>query len=344
MSSKKALITGITGQDGSVLAEILLSKGYAVCGLRPYMPVDDTERLYALSGDIDLVHADLSDSASLVRILEQFKPDEIYNLAAMSHVQVSFSMPEHTANINGLGTVRMLEAMRALGMGRDVRFYQASSSEMFGNAPAPQDESTPFAPCSPYGAAKLYAYWMVKTYRDAYGFHASNGILFNHESAVRGEQFVTRKITRAVGEFSMGRKEPLLLGNLEARRDWGHARDYMRGAWMMLQRDKPDDYVLATGKTHSVREFVERAFAMGGRQIVWSGEGIDETGHDKFGGQVLVRIDPSLFRPQEIHCLVGNAVKAQKILGWAPDHSFGDLVAEMVAADSPASVGKKVYG
>ncbi len=344
MSNKKALITGITGQDGSVLAELLLSKGYKVCGLRPYLPVDDTERLYAVSGDIDLVHADLADSASLSRILEQFKPDEIYNLAAMSHVQVSFSMPEHTANINAIGVVRLLEAMRALGMGRDVRFYQASSSEMYGNAPAPQDENTPFAPCSPYGAAKLYAYWMVRTYRDAYGFHASNGILFNHESAVRGEQFVTRKITRAVGEFSMGRKEPLMLGNLEARRDWGHAKDYMRGAWMMLQQDAPDDYVLATGETHSVREFVERAFVAGGRQVVWNGEGVHETGHDKFSGQMLVRIDPALFRPQEIHCLIGNCEKARKILGWQSEHSFEDLVAEMVEADSPSSLRMKAYG
>ncbi len=344
MSNKKALITGITGQDGSVLAELLLSKGYKVCGLRPYLPVDDTERLYAVSGDIDLVHADLADSASLSRILEQFKPDEIYNLAAMSHVQVSFSMPEHTANINAIGVVRLLEAMRALGMGRDVRFYQASSSEMYGNAPAPQDENTPFAPCSPYGAAKLYAYWMVRTYRDAYGFHASNGILFNHESAVRGEQFVTRKITRAVGEFSMGRKEPLMLGNLEARRDWGHAKDYMRGAWMMLQQDAPDDYVLATGETHSVREFVECAFVAGGRQVVWNGEGVHETGHDKFSGQMLVRIDPALFRPQEIHCLIGNCEKARKILGWQSEHSFEDLVAEMVEADSPSSLRMKAYG
>ena len=344
MSSKKALITGITGQDGSVLAEILLSKGYMVCGLRPYLPVDDTERLYAIADDIELVHADLADSASLIRVLEQHKPDEIYNLAAMSHVQVSFSMPEHTANINGIGTVRLLEAMRTLGLQKETRFYQASSSEMFGNAPEPRSEDTPFAPCSPYGAAKLYAYWMVRTYRDAYGFHASNGILFNHESAVRGEQFVTRKITRAVGEFSMGRKEPLMLGNLDARRDWGHAKDYMRGAWMMLQQDAPDDYVLATGETHSVRDFVERAFAEAGRHIVWSGDGVQETGHDKFGGQVLVRIDPSLFRPQEIHCLIGDPAKARKILGWAPDHSFDDLVAEMVEADSPAALGKKVYG
>lgn len=343
MSYKKALITGVTGQDGSVLAQILLEKGYRVCGLRPYMPVDDTERLGALSGEIELVHGDMADGASLIRILERQKPDEIYNLAAMSHVQVSFSVPEYTANVNAIGVVRILEAMRALGMNA-VPFYQASSSEMFGNAPSPQNEDTPFAPCSPYGAAKLYAYWMVRMYRDAYGFHASNGILFNHESAVRGEQFVTRKITRAVGAFSMGRREPLTLGNLDARRDWGHAHDYMRGAWMMLQQERPGDYVLASGETHTVREFVERAFAASGREIVWSGAGIEETGHDKFSGQVLVRVDPSLFRPQEIHCLIGDCAKARRILGWSPAYTFDDLVAEMVEADSPATVRKRAYG
>lgn len=343
MSHKKALITGVTGQDGSVLAQILLEKGYSVCGLRPYLPVEDTERLYSVSEEIELVHADMADGASLMRILEKQKPDEIYNLAAMSHVQVSFSMPEYTANVNAIGPVRLLEAMRALGM-NDARFYQASSSEMFGNAPAPQNEDTAFAPCSPYGAAKLYAYWMVRMYRDAYGIHASNGILFNHESAVRGEQFVTRKITRAIGEFAMGRKEPLMLGNLEARRDWGHAHDYMRGAWMMLQQEKPGDYVLASGETYSVRAFVERAFAASGREIVWNGAGIHETGHDRFSGQTLVRIDESLFRPQEIQCLIGDASKARRVLGWQPAYSFEDLVAEMVEADSPASLRKKAYG
>lgn len=343
MSLKTALITGITGQDGAVLADLLLSKGYHVCGLRPYLPVDDTERLASLPKDIELFHADMTDSSSLIRVLEQTRPDEIYNLAAMSHVQVSFSMPEYTGNVNALGTTRLLEAMRALGMEK-VRFYQASSSEMFGNAPAPQNEETPFAPCSPYGVAKLYAYWMVRTYRDAYGFHASNGILFNHESALRGEHFVTRKITRAVGDFALGRKEPLVLGNLDACRDWGHARDYMRGAWMMLQRPAAGDYVLATGETHSVRDFVERAFALAGRPIVWHGEGFDETGHDKFSGQKLVEIDPALFRPQEIHCLVGDADKARRELGWKPDYSFDELVREMVEADSPASLGRKLYG
>lgn len=343
MLRKTALITGITGQDGAVLAAILIEKGYRVCGFRPYLPVDDTERLTSLPREVELFHADMTDSASLLRVLEQTRPDEIYNLAAMSHVQVSFSMPEHTGNVNALGPLRLLEAMRTLGM-QQARFYQASSSEMFGNAPAPQNEETPFAPCSPYGVAKLYAYWMVRTYREAYGFHASNGILFNHESPMRGEQFVTRKITRAVGEFGLGRKEPLQLGNLDARRDWGHAKDYMRGAWMMLQESKPEDYVLATGETHSVREFVEKAFIAAGRQIVWHGEGIDETGHDKFSGQKLVMIDPSLFRPQEIHCLIGDSAKARQVLEWMPEHSFDDLVLEMVESDSPSALGRRLYG
>lgn len=343
VSRKTALITGITGQDGAVLAGILLEKNYRVCGLRSYAPVDDTERLAALSGDVELFHADMTDGASLCRVLERVRPDEIYNLAAMSHVQVSFSMPEHTGNVNALGTVRLLEAMRMLGLEKS-RFYQASSSEMFGNAPAPQNEQTPLQPCSPYGAAKLYAYWMVRTYRDAHGFHASNGILFNHESAQRGEQFVTRKITRAIGEFSAGRKEPLLLGNLDARRDWGHAHDFMTGAWMMLQQDAPDDYVLATGQTRSVREFVECAFAVAGRQIVWTGEGSHETGHDKFSGQKLVSVDATLFRPQEIHCLVGDATKARAVLGWQPLHSFDDMVREMVEADMPTMSGRRLYG
>lgn len=344
MSRKSALITGISGQDGAVLADILLEKGYRVYGLRSYMPVDDTERLAGLAGDIELFHADMTDSASLTRVLERARPDEIYNLAAMSHVQVSFSMPEHTGNVNGLGTVRLLESMRMLGMER-TRFYQASSSEMFGNAPAPQNEETAFAPCSPYGVSKLYAYWMVRTYREAHGFHASNGILFNHESAQRGEQFVTRKITRAVGEFCNGRKEPLSLGNLDARRDWGHARDYMCGAWMMLQQEEPDDYVLATGETRSVRDFVERAFAATGRQIVWVGTGVEEAGLDKASGQKLVTIDPALFRPQDIHCLVGDAFKARDRLGWRPLSGFDDLVREMVEADCPAVPdGQRLYG
>jgi GDPmannose 4,6-dehydratase len=342
MSYKKALITGVTGQDGAVLSSILLEKNYHVAGLRPYLPIEDTEKLDGL--DVQLFHADLGDTSSLVRVMEKTRPDEIYNLAAMSHVQVSFAMPELAGNINALGVTRMLEAMRMAGIEKHARFYQASSSEMFGNTDLPQNEDTAYAPCSPYGVAKLYGYWITRTYRDAYGYHASNGILFNHESTLRGEQFVTRKITRSVGEFAMGRKEPLMLGNLEARRDWGHARDYMLGAWMMLQQDVPDDYVLATGETHSVRDFVENAFACVGRAIVWHGEGERETGHDKFTGQTLVAIDPALYRPQEIHCLIGDAAKAKAKLGWTPKYSFDDLVAEMVEADSPAAERKRLYG
>lgn len=344
MSAKKALITGITGQDGAILAEILLEKGYKVYGLRPYLPVDDTERLSHLLSDIELLHGDMADTASLIRVLEKTKPDEIYNLAAMSHVQVSFAMPELAADINGIGPLRLLEAMRAMGIDKTARLYQASSSEMFGNAPQPQNENTSFAPCSPYGVAKLYAYWIVRTYRDAHGFHASNGILFNHESGSRGEHFVTRKITKAVGEFAMGRQEPLMLGNLDALRDWGHARDYMEGAWQMLRQETPDDYVLASGQTRSVREFAEAAFACAGRPLVWHGEGTEETGHDKYSGQKLIAVDTALFRPKEIDCLIGDATKARDVLGWSPRYSFEDLVAEMVEADMPANAMKRAYG
>lgn len=342
MSDKKALITGVTGQDGGVLASILLQKGYRVAGLRPYLPIEDTEKLQGL--DVELFHADLADLPSLIRVMEEVQPDEIYNLAAMSHVKVSFAMPELSGNVNALGVTRMLEAMKITGLEKTTRFYQASSSEMFGNTTLPQNEDTPFAPCSPYGVAKLYGYWITRTYRDAYGFHASNGILFNHESPLRGEQFVTRKITRAIGEFGMGRTAPLVLGNLEARRDWGHASDYMLGAWMMLQQEQADDYVLATGETHSVRDFVETAFACAGRSIVWKGEGADETGIDRITGQTLVAIDQALFRPQEIDCLIGDAAKARRVLGWSPRYSFEDLVAEMVEADAPAATLKRLYG
>ncbi len=344
MTRKSALITGITGQDGAILAEFLLGRDYDVHGIRPYLPVDDTARFDGIQGDINLHYADMMDEGSLIRVLEQTAPDEIYNLAAMSHVHVSFAMPEMTGNVNGLGTVRLLEAMRTIGLESSARFYQASSSEMFGNASAPQSESTPFAPCSPYGVAKLYAYWMVRTYREAYGLHASNGILFNHESTLRGEEFVTRKITCAVGEIEAGTRDHIVLGNLDARRDWGHARDYMRGAWMMLQQDVPDDYVLATGETHSVREFVELAFAATGVRIVWEGAGADEIGRDHKTGQVLVKIDPALVRPLDIHCLSGNAEKARTKLAWTPSYSFPELVAEMVEADRLPARLQKIYG
>lgn len=342
--AKRALITGITGQDGAILAGLLLAKGYDVHGMRPYSAVPDTGRLDELPG-ITLHYGDMTDGGSLLRVLDAARPDEIYNLAAMSHVHVSFALPEYAANVNALGTLRLLDAIRALGMERAVRFYQASSSEMFGRAPAPQSETTPFEPCSPYAAAKLYAYWTVRNYRDAYGLHASNGILFNHESPVRGEEFVTRKITRAVGEIEAGRKEPLMLGNLEAKRDWGHARDYMNGAWQMLQQETPGDYVLATGIAHSVRAFVEKSFACIGVTIAWDGTGAHEKGRDKRTGATLVAIDPALFRPQEIHHLVGDAARARDILGWRPSVSFDELVREMVAADRilPAK-SQRAYG
>lgn len=344
LARKTALITGITGQDGAVLAELLLEKDYVVHGIRPYLPVDDTVRLDGFQGDVTLHYADMLDQSSLIRVLEQTKPDEVYNLAAMSHVHASFAMPEMTGNINGLGTVRLLEAMRATGLHHHARFYQASSSEMFGTSPAPQSEITPFAPCSPYGVSKLYAYWMVRAYRDGYGFHASNGILFNHESALRGEEFVTRKITRAVGEIAAGQRERLILGNLDARRDWGHARDYMRGAWMMLQQERADDYVLATGETHSVRDFTVLAFAEIGIHLTWYGEGVEETGRDAKTGDVLVSIDPALYRPLDIHCLCGDARRAREQLGWSPSYSFKELVQEMTAADRMPAHLQKLYG
>lgn len=344
LSRKTALITGITGQDGAILAKLLLEKDYTVHGIRPYLPHDDTAGLDGFRDDVSLHYADMLDQGSLIRVLEKTKPDEIYNLAAMSHVHISFAMPEMTGNINGLGTVRMLEAMRATGVWSHARFYQASSSEMFGLSPAPQSEDTPLTACSPYGAAKIYAYWMTRTYRDAYGFHASNGILFNHESGLRGEEFVTRKITCAVGQIEAGLQDKLVLGNLDAHRDWGHARDYMQGAWMMLQQQSPDDYVLATGETHSVREFVQHAFAATGVSIVWEGHGIHEVGRDSCTGRILVSVDEALFRPTDIHCLCGNAEKAHMKLGWSPSYSFEELVQEMVEADRMPSRLQKIYG
>lgn len=342
--TKRAFITGITGQDGAILAQLLLEKGYEIHGMREYSAVPDTSRIADMP-EIHLHYGDMGDGASIVRALERAAPDEIYNLAAMTHVHVSFTVPEQTAHINGLGALRLLEAVRLLKMERQVRIYQASSSEMFGRAQAPQSESTAFEPCSPYATSKLFAYWTVRNYRAAYGMHASNGILFNHESALRGEEFVTRKITRAVGEIEAGRTQPLKLGNLEARRDWGHARDYMHGAHLMLQQALPDDYVLATGQAHSVREFVERAFACVGIHIVWEGCGADEKGRDGITGDLLVEIDESLFRPQDIQLLLGNAAKAREKLGWAPAITFEELVHEMVMADRLVDVTPvRVYG
>jgi GDPmannose 4,6-dehydratase len=336
-----ALITGVTGQDGAYLAELLLQKGYIVHGLRRRSSSFNSGRIEHLYRDLHsedvrffLHYGDLTDATNLIRLIQQIQPDEIYNLAAQSHVHVSFETPEYTANADGLGTLRMLEAMRILGMEKKTRFYQASTSELYGKAAeTPQRESTPFYPRSPYGVAKLYAYWITVNYREAYRMHASNGILFNHEGPTRGETFVTRKITRAVAAISAGRQSRLYLGNLDAKRDWGHARDYVEGMWRMLQQDKPDDYVLATGETHSVREFVDRAFSEVGITIEWKGSGVKEQGIDKSNGRVLVEVDPRFFRPAEVDILCGDASKARKALGWSPKEKFADLVKEMVRHD-----------
>lgn len=341
---KTALITGITGQDGAILAHLLRDKGYDVHGMREYSAVPDDGRLKGLNG-IVLHYGDLSDGASLARVLQAVRPDEIYNLAAMSHVHVSFSLPEHAADINALGPLRLLEAIRVLGMEKTVRVYQASSSEMFGRSPPPQSELTPFQPCSPYAVAKLFAYWTVRNYRESYGMHVSNGILFNHESPLRGDEFVTRKVTRAVGAIEAGLQDRVTLGNLDARRDWGHARDYMEGAWLMLQQAVPGDYVLATGQSHTVRSFVEKAFACIGICLEWDGCAAEEKGRDSRTGRVLVDIDPALFRPREIHALVGDSTKARRVLGWKPRVGFDSLVAEMVEADRVIQpVSARAYG
>jgi GDPmannose 4,6-dehydratase len=342
MASKKvALITGITGQDGAFLAELLLSKGYIVHGVKRRSSLINTGRVDHLyldphepNVDFLLHYGDLTDSANLIRIVQETQPDEIYNLAAQSHVQVSFETPEYTANSDALGTLRLLEAIRILGLCQRTRFYQASTSELYGKAQAiPQNETTPFYPRSPYAAAKLYAYWITINYREAYGMHASNGILFNHEGPTRAETFVTRKITRAVAAIHLGFQNKLFLGNLDAKRDWGHARDYVEGMWRILQQPEPDDYVLATGETHTVREFVERAFAEVGITIGWKGTGVAECGIDTKTGRVLVEIDPHYFRPTEVDILLGDPGKARKKLGWQHTISFAQLVTEMVASD-----------
>ena len=341
MSAKVALITGVTGQDGAYLAELLLAKGYVVHGVKRRSSSFNTGRVDHLYVDphehetrFFLHYGDLTDATNLIRLVQETQPDEIYNLAAQSHVQVSFETAEYTANADGLGTLRLLEAIRILGMGERVRFYQASTSELYGKVQeTPQRETTPFYPRSPYAAAKLYAYWITVNYREAYGYHASNGILFNHESPLRGETFVTRKITRAVAAIELGLQERLYLGNLDAKRDWGHARDYVEGMWRILQQDQPDDYVLATGETHTVREFVELAFACVGREIVWRGEGVDEVGVERRSGQQLVRVDPRYFRPTEVDLLLGDPSKAREKLGWRHRTGFAELVREMVEAD-----------
>ena len=338
---KRALITGVTGQDGAYLAEFLLDKGYEVHGIKRRASSFNTDRIDHLYQDphvetvrMSLHYGDLTDATNLIRIIQQVQPDEIYNLAAQSHVAVSFETPEYTANADALGTLRLLEAVRILRLGDKTRFYQASTSEMYGNAAeAPQRESTPFHPRSPYGAAKVYAYWITVNYREAYGQFACNGILFNHESPVRGETFVTRKITRGLARVHVGLDACLYLGNLDARRDWGHARDYVRAQWLILQQDRPDDFVIATGEQHSVREFCERAAGLLGMRLEWRGSGADEHGIDAVSGHTVIRIDARYFRPTEVDSLLGDASKARQKLGWQPQLSFDHLVEEMVTED-----------
>lgn len=341
MRQKSALITGVTGQDGAYLAKLLLGKGYTVHGVKRRSSSFNTARVDDLyvdphSSDIRffLHYGDVTDSTNLIRLVQETKPDEIYNLAAQSHVQVSFETPEYTANADAIGTLRLLEAIRILKLENSVRFYQASTSELYGKVQAtPQNETTPFYPRSPYAAAKLYAYWITVNYREAYGIHASNGILFNHEGPTRGETFVTRKITRAVAAIATGMQECLYLGNLDAKRDWGHAQDFVQGMWLILQQEQPDDYVLATGETHSVRDFVELAFAHVGVTIAWEGQGKQEVGRNSQTGSVCVRVDPRYFRPTEVDILLGDASKARVRLGWSHKTTFKDLVMEMVNAD-----------
>jgi GDPmannose 4,6-dehydratase len=341
---KVALITGVTGQDGAYLAELLLAKGYVVHGVKRRASSLNTQRvdqLYVDPHNADvrffMHYGDMTDATNLIRIVQETQPTEIYNLAAQSHVQVSFETPEYTANSDAVGTLRLLEAIRILGLTDRVKFYQASTSELYGKVQeTPQSETTPFYPRSPYAAAKLYAYWITVNYREAYGMHASNGILFNHESPLRGETFVTRKITRAVAAIAAGQQDKLFLGNIDAKRDWGHAKDYVAGMWAMLQQPTGDDYVLATGETHAVREFVELAFAEVGRTIQWTGRGVDEKGIDATTGAVLVEIDPRYFRPTEVELLLGNPAKAKRVLGWQATTPFLTLVKDMVAADVAA--------
>ena len=333
---KTTIITGISGQDGSYLAKLLLSKNYRVIGVRRPNVSPDLWRFSELgiNQDIEMLDLDLQDKNHIISALQKIKPDEIYNLGAQSHVQVSFDTPEYTANADAVGTLRLLEAIRILGMEEAVRFYQASTSELYGKVQeVPQSETTPFYPRSPYAAAKLYSFWITVNYREAYGMHASNGILFNHESPLRGETFVTRKITRAVAAIELGLQDKIYLGNLDAQRDWGHAKDYVEGMWLMMQQAQPDDYVLATGEMHSVRKFVELAFAKVGKQIEWKGNGVDEKGFDAATGKKLIVIDPRYFRPAEVEQLLGNPAKAKEKLGWSHKVSFEQLVHDMVESD-----------
>ncbi|RWO97380.1 MAG: GDP-mannose 4,6-dehydratase [Mesorhizobium sp.] len=341
MTRKTALITGITGQDGAYLAELLLAKGYDVHGIKRRSSSFNTGRIDNLYQDphekdvrLSLHYGDMTDATNLIRIVQEVQPDEIYNLAAQSHVQVSFETAEYTANADAIGTLRLLEAIRLLGLTKKTRFYQASTSELYGKVQEiPQRETTPFYPRSPYAAAKIYAYWITVNYREAYDIHASNGILFNHESPMRGETFVTRKITRAAAAISLGLQDKLYLGNLSAERDWGHARDYVEGMWRILQHEVPDDYVLATGVKNSVRRFVELAFSEVGIEIEWVGSGVDEKGIDAKSGAVLVEVDPRYFRPTEVELLIGDASKAERVLGWKATTSLATMVQEMIQSD-----------
>lgn len=342
MSRRKAFITGVTGQDGALLAELLLAKGYEVHGLkRRASLIGNTARIDHLYQDpheedprLSLHYGDMTDATNLIRLLQTVRPDEIYNLAAQSHVQVSFETPEYTANADALGTLRLLEAMRILDLGNTCRFYQASTSELYGLVQqVPQSEKTPFYPRSPYAVAKLYGYWITVNYREAYGLHASNGILFNHEGPTRGETFITRKITRAIAAIRAGKQDCVYLGNIEAKRDWGDAADYVEGMWRIVQQDTPDDYVLATGETHSVREFCDVAFAEAGMPIAWEGKGLQEVARCTKTGNAVVRIDPRYFRPTEVDLLIGDATKAREVLGWVPKTTFRALVTKMVRAD-----------
>lgn len=338
---KVALVTGVTGQDGAYLSELLLAKGYIVHGVKRRSSSFNTSRIEHLYQDLHepdqrfmLHYGDLTDSTNLIRIIQQTQPDEIYNLAAQSHVAVSFETPEYTANADAIGTLRLLEAIRILGMEKKTRFYQASTSELYGKVQeVPQSETTPFYPRSPYAVAKLYSYWIVVNYREAYGLHASNGILFNHESPLRGETFVTRKVTRACAAIKLGFQDKLFLGNLDAKRDWGHAREYVRGMWQMLQQDEPDDYVLATGETTMVRDFVTRAFQETGVDLTWQGVGVEEKGICRTTGRVYVEIDPRYFRPTEVDLLIGDPTKARTKLGWTHETGWADLCSEMVRED-----------
>ncbi len=354
MKNKVALITGVTGQDGAFLAEFLLEKGYSVHGVKRRSSSFNTGRIDPLIHDLHeddirfhLHYGDLTDSTNLIRIIQEVQPDEIYNLAAQSHVHVSFETPEYTANADAVGPLRLLEAIRILDLKERVRFYQASTSELFGKVrETPQTETAPFYPRSPYAAAKLYAYWITVNYREAYGYFACNGILFNHEGPTRGETFVSRKITRAVAAIELGLQDRIYLGNLDAKRDWGHVRDYVEGQWLILQQPKPDDFVLATGETHSVREFVELAFKHVGRNIEWRGEGIEEQGVDADSGRVLVEVDPRYFRPTEVDMLLGDASKAKRILNWEAKIKFPELVREMIESDleTVKNESKRFYG